>query len=559
MAKPKVKSSPASSRRLRREFNLGGEQAEADGLLSDAFYESGIYSVIASKIDKKCFLVGRTGSGKSAALQRIEDNYPDHVIRISPEDLSLPYITDLGVVRYLSQLGIHMDPLFIALWKHVLLIEIIKQRYSVDSPEAKQRFFAMLMDKVKRDRSKQAALEYLEEFEGKFWCETDERVRDITRKFEDQVKAEGGGKLKAAIGEFNVGGSESFSSSVEDRAEQVQRFQRIVNDTQLPRLNKMIGVLDDDILDSSQHYTYIVIDDLDRDWVDEKIANDLIRCLFRAVNDLKRVDNLKILVALRTNIFEALDFGRTGGQEEKFRALTLRMRWNKVELTELLDERVRVAASRLGIEGVSRLSELLPSTNKVRGNPIDYILHRTLMRPRDAITFLNECFELASGKERLSWEDIHAAEGAYSNSRLLALRDEWKPTYPGIDQALRIFTGAPALMDLDELTKRLDDCILLASDHKFPGLQWLTELSSTFWDGEGASDWAEIYHPLIRMLFNIGFIGYSKGPGHKPVYAYDDPDFADRLGNIREVRAFLVHPAFRPALEIRPGSRGEEG
>ena len=103
------------------------------------------------------------------------------------------------------------------------------------------------------------------------------------------------------------------------REEWVGKVQRLVNETQLPRLNQMIKVLDEDILDSPQNFTYVLIDDLDRDWVDDTVANDLIRCLFRAVVDLKRVRNLKVLVALRTNIFEALDFGhKTGGQKRSF-------------------------------------------------------------------------------------------------------------------------------------------------------------------------------------------------------------------------------------------------
>lgn len=57
-------------------------------------------------------------------------------------------------------------------------------------------------------------------------------------------------------------------------------------------------------------------------------------------------------------------------------------------------------------------------------------------------------------------------------------------------------------MDMDEIAHRLDDCITLAGDPNFTGIRWLTELSSTFWDGKGDRDWAEIYHPLIRMLFN---------------------------------------------------------
>ncbi|MCG2797355.1 MAG: hypothetical protein L6367_02325, partial [Cellulomonas sp.] len=200
------------------------------------------------------------------------------MIRITPEDLSLPYIADLTVVRYLTDLQVHLDPLFIALWKHVLLIEVIKNRYHVDSPEAKRNFVQNLRSRISRDRSKVAALEYLEEFEGKFWCETDERVRDITTRFESQIEAEAGGKLGlTGVGAVDARGSALEASSVETRVQRAERFQRVVNATQLPRLNQMMNVLDEDILDSSQYYTYVVIDDLDRDWADEQVANSLIR------------------------------------------------------------------------------------------------------------------------------------------------------------------------------------------------------------------------------------------------------------------------------------------
>ena len=78
------------SARLNINFTLGGEQAEADPLLQEAFFESGRYSAIESRDDPRCFIVGRTGSGKSALLQRIEERHLDHVIRINPEDLLDP-------------------------------------------------------------------------------------------------------------------------------------------------------------------------------------------------------------------------------------------------------------------------------------------------------------------------------------------------------------------------------------------------------------------------------------------------------------------------------------
>jgi hypothetical protein len=411
----------ATKSRIKSGFTLGGEQAEADPLSSDAFVSTDLFDVIADKRDTRCFLIGRTGSGKSAALQHLEEIENDHVIRISPEDLSLPYITDMQVIRFMDSLDVKLDLFWIALWKHVLLVEIIRHRYGVTSPENKQRFLAGLREKLHRQPSKQAALDYLDEFEGKFWVDADERVREITDKFTKKISVEGGAGAGAGPLGLKLAGGTSTEESSEARSELADRYQRIVNETQLAKLNQMLGVLNDEILDDA-HFTYIVIDDLDRDWVDERLSNDLIRCLFRTVLDMQRVRNLKIVVGLRTNIFQELDFGGSGGQEEKFRAMILEMNWTRPALETLLDERVRVAGARAQLEA-SSLRDLVPHSNQTRGNPIGYMLDRTLLRPRDAIAFTNQCLQAAAGKTRLTWDNIQSAERQYSANRLLALRD----------------------------------------------------------------------------------------------------------------------------------------
>lgn len=539
-------------RRLGSDFTLGGEQAEADHLLEKGFYESGLYRAIVSHHDGRAFLVGRTGGGKSALLQHLATERPEHVIRINPENLSLPYITGLGAVQYLSEIGLNLDPLFIALWKHVVLVEIIKHRYNVNTPVAKQNFVRTLMDKINRDPSKKQALEYLDDFEGKFWLETDERIRDIITRFEQEIDKEAQASFGVAhVVGLRAGATSTKGMSTEVKSAQAERFQRIVNATQLARLNKMMDVLDEDILDSVQNYTYVVIDDLDRDWVDEKVANDLIRCLFRAVLDLKRIQNLKILVALRTNIFEELDFGgRTGGQEEKFRSLTLNVRWTRNELIAMLNERARAAAEQYSIAGLVSIEDLVPNPNNTRGNALEYILDRTLMRPRDAIAYLNECLVLASGRPKLTWELIHNAERSYSYKRLLALRDEWRPTYPGIYEVFTKFTQAPEAMPRNLLTKILDEAILLMADRAFPGVVWMTTLSESVWDST-QRDWAEMYHPLFRLLFSLGFLGCRLPRDRTVIYAHDQPEFAESVSNLARVTEFYIHPTFRAALDTK--------
>ncbi|MEU8126412.1 hypothetical protein AB0B68_04280 [Micromonospora sp. NPDC049049] len=538
-------------RRLRGEFSLGGEIAEADGLLNDAFFDSSLYRALRSKDDRRCFVVGRTGSGKSATLLRLKEENPAHVIEINPIDLSLPYITDLGVVQYLSALEVHLDSLYNALWKHVLLIEIVKHRYSINSPDAKQRFLSSVIDKIRGDSKKKAALAYLEEFEGKFWCETDERVRDITHKIEDQFKSEAAAKFGVKPADVNFSTGDVSISSREERVELAQRFQRVVNETQLPKLNTMMQVLNDEILDSPQNFTYIVIDDLDKNWASDRVKNDLIRNLFQVVFDLKRVQNLKVIVALRTNIFEALDFSTSGGQGEKFRALTMRVRWTPGEIESLLDERARVAGTLHNLPDINSVRDILPgSNNTARVKPLAHILRRTLMRPRDAIAYVNECLSLAEGKERLTWEVLNRAEVRYSRGRLLALRDEWEPTYPGIEKMLHCFNEAPGTLSPEMLTKYLDDSAFLMADVSFTGIKWLTELTSPLWNSGDSDEWAELYQPLVKLLYDIGFLGTFIANQKEAVFSQDDPDIADAIENLRRATGFMIHPAFWAALSV---------
>jgi hypothetical protein len=147
----------------------------------------------------------------------------------------------------------------------------------------------------------------------------------------------------------------------------------------------------------------------------------------------------------------------------------------------------------------------------------------------------------------------------------LALRDEWNPTYPGIERVFKVFMRAPNSLLWNDLTPRLDNCALLTSDKGFNGTQWMTELSASIWNHSPCDDSAEVYQPLICLLYNVGFIGLTTSRREtiesevclvdKPVlYSYDEPNFPDYLTNLRRVTCFTVHPAFRSALDIsEPG------
>lgn len=129
---------------LRANYNLGGMMAESDQFLLDAYYDNGDYEAISSQLDRRCFIIGRTGAGKSATLRRLEQEYKAKVIRIVPEDLSLKYLSSLELIEDLTKLDVHLEVFFTALWKHVLIVETIKHRYGITTKEKKQNILTTL-------------------------------------------------------------------------------------------------------------------------------------------------------------------------------------------------------------------------------------------------------------------------------------------------------------------------------------------------------------------------------------------------------------------------------
>lgn len=540
------------SKRFKSNFTFGGPVAESDHLLSSAYWDNGDFDAIESHEDKRCFLIGRTGSGKSAAFQRLIEKHPQKIIRIDPESLSLPYILNIEAIHKMLDLGVHIETFMTTLWKHVIVVEILRHRYVINTPEQKQNILQSLMEKLKKDPAKSKALQYLDQFGDKFWCETDERVKQIADTLVKKIGT--AGSLDASVSGIGVKGSGSIEEThtQERKQEVVAKYQRLINETQLPRLNEMLVILNNEILDSKQHFTYLVIDDLDKEWIDEKLANLLIRCLFQTVVDLQKVTHLKILVALRTNIFQQLNYGSQsrGGQEEKFRVLALNLRWTVNDLEHLLNMRAEVASQYYQIDPPKDLSEMLPAVNK-RDKALLYILRRTLMRPRDAILFLNCAVREAAGKDRITWDNIHLAEKTYSKERLLALRDEWKDPYLDIDKILEKFRHKTARLSRENITSVIDDTTMVLAEHNFLGRHWLEPMCESIYGvGSTKKTWYEQYGQLINLLYNISFVGLVKGGQGRPSYSYENTESILHSSDLPENISFEIHPAFHRALDI---------
>lgn len=172
-----------------------------------------------------------------------------------------------------------------------------------------------------------------------------------------------------------------------------------------------------------------------------------------------------------------------------------------------------------------------------------------MMRPRDVIAFVNECFSHSAGKKTLAWSDIESVDLRYSQNRLLALRDELKPTFPGIGDVFDVSRGAPLSMSRDEFGAFLDEIALLPARSAFQGSVWITPITEPLWDGAGHTEWAEQYSELAAMLYDTGFIGI-KNRGERVYYSFQYPGHANSHSNLGPAARFQVHLSVRAALDI---------
>lgn len=427
--------------RIRRHMTIGSLDAESDeDLLAECFIESDELCVITDVKDPKSLVIGRTGAGKTALLLELKRRN-ENVLYIDPHEFAFSYVENSNVIKFLDQLGVKLDLFYKLLWRHVLVVELLKYKYNIDDPQKQASFWRTVDAIIPRNKKKKEALEYLREWDDKFWEETEIRVRELTNVLE--------GKLRAALGSdiLNAGISARAALSREERQEVVQRASRVVDELQIKKLSKMVEILSEDIFDDKQEKYYVVFDKLDEEWTENSVRYRLIRALIEEIKTFRSVQPVKIIAAIREDpLLNVFDKTRGAGfQEEKYDAHILRIRWSDNDLLKLIERRINVIFKRAYQNKTIGFGELLPKPrNSV--NPKDYIIERTMRRPRDLIQYFNICLEKAEGRPRISWDTIHSAEATYSDRRLKSLYEEWEDIYPNLASALEILRGLTATL-----------------------------------------------------------------------------------------------------------------
>lgn len=242
---------------------------------------------------------GRTGSGKTAILRHVNANYSSNSSEIDPSEMSMSYVSNSDSLRFVEAIGGDIDLLFQVLWKHILCLEFIRLRWQVTNTDKSKHWFYNIVSSFSRDERKKKAVEYLREWEGKFWITVDQNIKEITEKVEDQLSAEFG----ADMHKFRTTGQYAKRLSVDKKSELVRRSKKIINAEQLAELHGVIDLLAKEVSGDNGHY-FILIDGLDERWVDTSLRFRMIRSLIESLKTFRKITNLKILVALRLDVLE---------------------------------------------------------------------------------------------------------------------------------------------------------------------------------------------------------------------------------------------------------------
>ncbi|MBO6770651.1 MULTISPECIES: hypothetical protein [unclassified Thalassospira] len=538
--------------RFKKTDLVGFADAESDHeFLNNCFVETGNIEVLTNCNDPRCIILGRTGSGKTALVKRILQTQ-EHCIEISPEEMSLNYISNSNVIDFFDNIGVNLDLFYKLLWTHTFTVELIKNKYDITNREKKTAFLDRIKSIVEKDRSKEKAIQYLENWGDKFWEETEARVREITEEIENTLRASAGANFSNVS--LDAEGAKKLSTS--QKMELKERGTKVVNKIQIQDLNNLIRLLSDDIFSDKQNNFYIVIDKLDEEWIDSNIKHRLIKSLIESIKSFKRVSSVKIIIALRTDLKNRVikNTLSEGFQEEKYRSLYLELQWSRQYIRAILESRVGHLFESMYTKHNVNLSHILPTSEINKRKPADYIIDRTFLRPREAIIFLNICIKKAEGGTKITVGNIKAGEMEYSKDRINSLEDEWRSDYPLLKKYADLISNKTSPFKAKTLISVFDDFALEIAALSGQGNDSDPILSSCKdYIYDKISDNFEIVKLIVSILYKVGMIGLKLNPHIGRQWSYlDEPEIP--ISSIDRETQIEVHETFWPILGTQRAS-----
>jgi hypothetical protein len=272
---------------------------------------------------------------------------------------------------------------------------------------------------------------------------------------------------------------------------------------------------------------WLLIDNLDKGWPTRGSSREdilILRTLLEASRKLQRQlarrdVAFQCLIFLRNDIYEHL----IQETPDKGKDTAIVLDYDDPELFKNIAlERIKLST---GLKGsFEDIWAAVFDTHIGIEDSFQYILDRTLMRPRDLLNFLHRTIEIAinRGHDRVHQDDITKGEAVYSEDILLSIVFELRDVLPHIQNPLYVFLGCASHMSKNEVLSLLKKAGYAEKD-----------LDSA-----------------LKLLVWFGFLGVQENGNEKPHFAYQVRHNIEKvLAPLDQSKGyFVLHPAFRTAL-----------
>lgn len=437
-------------------------------------------------------VVGRKGSGKTALFYSLRATFRpmrSHlVLDLKPEGHQLVKLREAVLASLLPGVQQHV---LTAFWNYLLVMELAHQ---ITKYEANFAY---------RD------IRQREAFQKAF-----KRIVELYGESEDTEQGDFSERLLNLVNRIIE--QNSTLKSLNTTSEITQ----LIHEKPIRDLNDAIA----DYLSMAGRTIWMLFDNLDKGWPIQNVQPEdilLLRSLLEATRKLQRqysnrnVD-LSAVVFIRNDIYQHLILEPADRGKET----PVELDWNDSEL--LKDVVGRRIAQSTGLELGFEEAWATFFAPHVRGeDSFQYILNRTMMRPREVLRFVRECVNTAINRrrEKVNEDDILKAEERYSADALVDITLEMKDVKPEYANAAYAFIDAPTILS----RQQVDDLLKKAG---MPSLE---------------------LDQIVDLLIWFGVLGIFVSDDEER-YSHEFERDPKRMSAGLRSFAYCIHPAFRTEL-----------
>ncbi|MFF1920199.1 P-loop ATPase, Sll1717 family [Streptomyces sp. NPDC058221] len=475
---------------------FGRDDAEsdfADGLLRDGFQSTHASEAVLT--GRKSLVVGRKGSGKSAICAHlVSGGYPGRTALITPDDAAGDEI------RRFELQGLTADTAKSLIWRYVFAVHAAQ--YVTEHADTHKKW--------RTPASVRALKDFLRaNNEGDDGRLTD-RLRRGTRLLQSATLSV---KMFGFEASFSAGGEPGTNGGSEGA--QATR--------QLGAIEAGVRAAFDDLgcVAAREKPFLILVDQLEQVWQADPDSHALVTGLLLGTKHVLAAYGhaVRCVLFVRADIYDALNFA----DGDKFRSDEVRITWSPAALRALARARASLSLER-PVSEYELWDGVFPRRVVGEWTP-DYLVRRTLTRPRDIIQFLTLCRDAAdrSGRPTIQEDNVLEAAEQFSRWKLDDLAKEYNVGFPFLRPVFAQFENTGYAVGRGDFTAQFD-AIREALHERYSS--YTEQLTAT---------------SVIDALYAIGFLGVCRGNGvvyagdsQWPVQPYEE--------NLR------IHPCFRPAL-----------